>query len=97
MILSFADQGTEDIYHGEMTRKSRATCPQDLWDVARRKLDQIHWSRELDSLRIPPGNRLEMLQGDRAGQHSVRINQRYRICFRWVDDGAENVEIVDYH
>lgn len=97
MILSFADPGTEDLYHGEVTRKARSTCPQEIWDVARRKLDQIHWSRELDSLKVPPGNRLEVLRGDRAGQHSIRINQQYRICFRWTEEGAEDVEIVDYH
>ncbi len=97
MILSFADQGSEDLYHGEDTRKARAICPYDLRDAARRKLDMIHWSRELDSLKIPPGNRLEALRGDRAGQHSIRINQQYRICFRWTEEGAEDVEVVDYH
>jgi proteic killer suppression protein len=65
--------------------------------VARRKLDQLNQAEKLLDLRAPPGNRLEKLRGDRSGQHSVRINQRYRVCFQWTDDGPEEIEIVDYH
>lgn len=94
MIQSFADQGTEDVFNGRATRKARAVCPKDLWRVARRKLDSV---ARLDELAIPPGNRLEALAGDRAGDHSIRINERYRVCFGWTDNGPRNVEIVDYH
>lgn len=65
--------------------------------AARRKLEMIEAVEHLNELRVPPGNRLEALRGDRKGQYSIRINDRLRICFRWVDDGAEDVEIVDYH
>jgi len=65
--------------------------------VARRKLSILHRAARLDDLRVPPGNRLEVLRGDRAGQHSIRVNDQFRICFLWKDGGAENVEIVDYH
>ena len=65
--------------------------------VAERKLDMVDYAKILGDLRVPPGNRLEALQGDRKGQHSIRINQEWRICFRWTDAGAEDVEIVDYH
>jgi proteic killer suppression protein len=65
--------------------------------VARRKIRQLEIASRLDDLRIPPGNRLEALRGDRAGQHSIRINDQYRLCFRWSDGGAEDVELVDYH
>jgi toxin HigB-1 len=65
--------------------------------VARRKLRQLQIAERLDDLRVPPGNRLEALTGDRAGQHSIRVNDQYRVCFRWTPGGAEDVEIVDYH
>ncbi|NWF74339.1 MAG: type II toxin-antitoxin system RelE/ParE family toxin [Nitrospirae bacterium] len=65
--------------------------------VARRKLRQLEIAGRLSDLRVPPGNRLEALKGDRAGQHSIRINEQFRLCFRWTDTGAEDVEIVDYH
>jgi proteic killer suppression protein len=65
--------------------------------VARRKLRQLEIASRLDDLRVPPGNRLEALTGDRAGQHSIRVNDQFRVCFRWTDAGAEDVEIVDYH
>ena len=97
MIISFKDEGTEDVFEGRGTRKGRKACPQGLWRVARRKLDQINQSVRLEDLRAPPGNRLELLAGSREGQHSVRINDQYRVCFRWTRDGAEEVEIVDYH
>ncbi|KJH70224.1 type II toxin-antitoxin system RelE/ParE family toxin [Aliterella atlantica] len=97
MILSFKDVGTEDIFNGENTKSARKTCPQTLFNVAFRKLDQIDSAVELNDLRVPPGNRLEALEGDRIGQHSIRINDQYRICFIWTKNGAVEVEIVDYH
>jgi proteic killer suppression protein len=65
--------------------------------VARRKLQQLHAAASLEFLRVPPGNRLELLKGDRAGQYSIRINDQFRVCFRWTGQDAEDVEIVDYH
>ena len=97
VIVSFKDEGTEDVFDGRDTKKARKACPRDLWRVARRKLDQINQAAELDDLRAPPGNRLEALKGDREGQHSIRIDNRYRVCFVWMEGGAEEVEIVDYH
>jgi len=97
VITSFKTEATEDIFNGVASKKALKACPQDRWDVARRKLDQLNFAVSLDDLRIPPGNQLEALQGDRDGQHSIRINQQYRICFTWTQEGAENVEIVDYH
>ncbi len=97
MIQSFKDQGTEDIFNGLRTRAARKTCPEDLWRIAARKIDLLDSVVSLGELRIPPGNRLEALSGDRKGQHSIRINDRYRICFVWAAVGAEEVEIVDYH
>ena len=97
MIASFRDEGTEDVFDGRDTKKARKACPQNLWRVAHRKLDQIDQAIYLDDLRIPPANRLEALKGDREGQHSIRINDRYRVCFAWTEGGAEEVQIVDYH
>ena len=97
MIRSFRNQGTEDVFDGKNSTKARKTCPQQLWEVAGRKLDQINRVLDLQSLKIPPGNRLEALKGARQGQHSIRINEQYRICFTWAEDGAHKVEIVDYH
>jgi proteic killer suppression protein len=97
MILSFADEATEDIFDGRKSRKARQCLPQKLWKIAQRKLDQLNRVTELGDLRIPPGNALETLRGNRKRQHSIRINQQYRICFRWTADGPADVEIVDYH
>ena len=97
MIRSFRDQGTEDIFDGADSRAARKACPSPLWQVARRKLDQVNRVRELAELAVPPGNRLERLRGDRSGQHSIRINEQYRVCFRWEAGGAYDVEITDYH
>ena len=72
-------------------------CPQRLWSVARRKLDQLDSVESLEDLRIPRGNRLEALSGSRKGQFSIRINEQYRVCFEWTSSGPDNVEIVDYH
>lgn len=97
MIISYKDRETQDIFNGKDTKSARKTCPQSLWKVARRKLDQLDFAASLNDLRSPPKNKLEALKGDRKGQHSIRINDQYRICFVWSDNGVENVEIVDYH
>ena len=97
MIQSFRDRGTQDIFDGKRTKAARRTCPINLWPVASRKLDQLDSVISLADLRIPPGNQLESLSGDRAGQYSIRINDQYRICFVWTDSGPDEVEIVDYH
>ncbi len=97
MIQSFKNTGTEDIFNGKNSRAARRACPQSLWRVATRKLDQLDSIDSLDELSVPPGNRLEALTGDRKDQHSIRINDQYRICFVWTDTGPDAVEIVDYH
>ena len=97
MIRSFKNAATEDVFNGVNSRAARKTCPRQLWKVAVRKLDQLDSAETLDDLRIPPGNRLEALKGDRQGQHSIRINEQYRICFVWTESGPAEVEIVDYH
>jgi len=97
LIQSFADQGSRDVYDNVDSKQARRRCPAALWPVAQRKLDQLDAAEALDDLRAPPGNRLEALKGDRKGQHSIRINQRYRICFRWSARGPGEVEIVLYH
>ena len=97
MIQSFRNVGTEDIFNGRRTKAARSTCPQSLWKVATRKLDQLDSVTALHELQVPPGNRLEALKEDRQGQHSIRINDQYRLCFRWTDTGPAEVEIVDYH
>jgi toxin HigB-1 len=97
MIVSFRNPGTEDIFNGRNSRHARQTCPRNLWPIADRKLDQLYSVVSLDELRIPPGNQLEALGGDRRGQSSIRINQRDRICFMWTERGPAQVEIVDYH
>ncbi|MGD8861095.1 MAG: type II toxin-antitoxin system RelE/ParE family toxin [Myxococcales bacterium] len=97
MIRSFEDQGTQDVYDGRNSREARRTCPRELWRIARRKLDQLDAATQLDDLRVPPGNRLEPLVGDREGQHSIRIDSQYRIRFVWTDEGPSSVEITDYH
>jgi len=97
LIKSFFDRGTEDIFNRITSREARATCPKEIWPVARRKLDQLNAAVSLDSLRIPPGNKLETLKSDRRGQSSIRINDRFRVCFIWTPEDAERVEITDYH
>mgnify|MGYP002083719473 CR=1 FL=1 len=97
MIRSFADAATEDLFNGVDSRRARKACPVDLWPVARRKLTQLNRVRELAELSAPPGNRLEKLRGDRAGQHSIRINDQYRVCFRWESSYADEVQVTDYH
>jgi len=97
MIVDFRDSGTEDLFHGRNTKAARQVCPETIWSVARRKLQYVNAAARLADLRMPPGNRLEPLKGDRAGQHSIRINDQYRVCFRWTEQGAEDVEVTDYH
>jgi toxin HigB-1 len=97
MLESFKQAGTEDIFNGINSKAARKICPESIWRVARRKLDQIDSVTTIDELSVPPGNRLEQLTGDRDGQYSIRINDQYRICFIWSELGAEEVEIVDYH
>ncbi|WP_096474910.1 type II toxin-antitoxin system RelE/ParE family toxin [Burkholderia stabilis] len=92
MIRSFRCKDTQSLFAGESPRRFRA-----IETVATRKLQMVAAAKELRDLRAPPGNRLEALQGDREGQHSIRINEQWRICFVWSDDGPTQVEIVDYH
>jgi toxin HigB-1 len=96
MIRSFRGGGAEDIFNGRATRAARQSVPQSLWRVAVRKLEALDSAEAVQDLRVPPGNRLEQLKGDRAGQYSIRINDQFRICFRWTEVGPEDVEIVDY-
>jgi toxin HigB-1 len=97
MIKSFKDTGVENIFNGENTKVARKLCPSSIWKVAARKLDQLDSVTTLHELRIPPNTKLESLSGDRKGQHSIRINDQYRICFVWTNLGPDQVEIVDYH
>jgi proteic killer suppression protein len=92
VIVSFRDSDTETLARGKRVRRFAGF---EL--VARRKLRQLEIAARLDDLRIPPGNRLEALKGDRAGQHSIRVNDQFRVCFRWTPAGPQHVEIVDYH
>jgi len=93
MIVSFRDTETARIWRGERSRR----LPSDIQNVALRKLRLLNRSRDLNDLRVPPGNRLEALKAGRSGQHSIRINDQWRICFVWTAGGSKNVEIVDYH
>jgi proteic killer suppression protein len=93
MIRSFRDRETAKIWAGERSRR----LPGDIQPIALRKLRLLNAASRLEDLRIPPGNRLELLSGDRSGQYSIRLNQQWRLCFRWRDGEAEDVEICDYH
>ena len=97
MIVSFRNSETEDIFDGKASKAARKVLPQNLWRVGSKKLDQLDSVASLDELRVPPGNRLELLSGNRKGQYSIRINDQYRICFNWADSGPDLVEITDYH
>jgi proteic killer suppression protein len=97
MIKTFRDEATEDIFDGRGSNSARKCCPQSLWAIAQRKLDQINRVKNVSELNVPPGNRLERLSGDRKGQYSIRINQQYRICFLWEEGHAYEVQITDYH
>lgn len=93
MIRSFGSKGTEQIWNEQYVK----SVDRNVQRAALRKLELIHAANNLDDLRIPPGNRLERLIGGRQGQHSIRVNAQWRICFVWRDGGAEDVELVDYH
>jgi proteic killer suppression protein len=97
MIVSFKNQATEDIFNGVNSKIARKICPQTIWRIASRKLDQLDSVESLEELKIPPGNRLESLSGDRDSEFSIRIIEQYRICFVWGELGPSEVEIVDYH
>ena len=97
MIIDFYDKGTEDVYNGVNSRQARETLPVKLRRIALRRFYILENAVNLKDLRMPPGNHLEVLRGDRRGQHSIRINDRYRICFIWSEKGPKRVEIVDYH
>jgi len=91
-IKSFKCPDTESLF-----KRQRVKRFANIEAVARRKLEQLEWAETLDDLRVPPGNRLEALKGDRVGRHSIRINDQFRVCFVWTAGGATDVEIVDYH
>lgn len=97
MIVSFKNRATEDIFNGKNTKDARNLCPRPLWPLAFRKLDQLDTVVRLEELKIPPGNRLEALSGDRKGGFSIRINEQYRVCFKWSEAGPIDVEVTDYH
>ncbi len=96
MIASFGDEATEALFHGERGKVIRS-LPPEIRSAAIRKLDMLNATRELRDLRAPPGNRLEALHGDLKGKHSIRVNEQWRIVFRWESGDAHDVEIVDYH
>lgn len=93
MIKSFADKATAAVFSGQLVRR----LPHDIQVIARRKIKLIDATSRIEELRVPPGNRLELLSGNRAGQWSIRINDQWRICFKWERGHAEDVEIADYH
>jgi len=93
LIKSFKNKETKKIFEGEYSKK----FPSEIQLRARRKLRQLDWSNQLKDLRNPQSNHLEQLSGDREGQYSIRVNDKYRVCFEWNEDCAENVELVDYH
>ena len=96
MIVSFEDAATEDLYHGRRSNRIRR-FPSNIRRTALRKLDVLNGAHQLDDLRAPPGNRLKALKGDLAGFHSIRVNDQWRIIFRWVGNGAHDVSLTDYH
>ena len=96
MLRSFRDEATADVYYGRDTKAARR-LPKPLWPIIRRKLDALHRARTLQDLRLPAGNRLEALQGDRRGRSSLRVNQQYRITFRWEQPYADDATCEDYH
>jgi proteic killer suppression protein len=97
MILDFADQATEDIFHGTASKVARRRLARELWPAAQRKLDRLNRAREARDLADPPGNRLELLKGELAGLYSIRVNDQYRIVFRFQMGDAREVRLVDYH
>ena len=97
MIQSFGNAATEDVFNDRRSRAATRLCPPTIWRVARRKLELLDSVNALNLLAIPPANRLEALKGDRKGQFSIRINDQYRVVFRWTALGPIHVEIIDYH
>ena len=97
MIASFKDGATEDLFNGVNSKRARKACPRSLLSVMSRKLDQLDSVQSIDELKVPPGNHLEMLRGNRRGQYSIRINEQYRVCFAWGETGPRDVEVTDYH
>lgn len=93
MIRSFGDKNAERIWNEQFVK----SIDRRVQRAALRKLEMLHAAGDVEDLRMPPGNRLELLKGDRAGQHSIRVNDQWRVCFRWKDGGADEVELVDYH
>lgn len=96
MIRSFKSKGVEDLYNGVDSKAARKVCPPNVVRAALRKLDAVNAAAMLEDLKSP-GNMLEKLKGHRAGQHAIRINDQYRVCFLWSDGDAEQVEVTDYH
>lgn len=96
MILEFGDQTTEDLFHGHNTKAARR-IPSVIWKTACRKLDMLNAAHELRDVSVPPGNRLEALKGKLVGFHGMRINDQFRIVFKWADGNARAVQITDYH
>ena len=97
MIRSFKNKATEDVFNGKSSKLAMKACPKRLWKIAIRKLDQLDSVSTLEELNVPPGNRLESLSGKRKGEFSIRINDQFRIVFRWTENGPADVEITDYH
>lgn len=96
MIVSFGNRATSDLFHGKSSSRVRR-IPNQIREIALYKLDVLNAAQTLDDLKSPPGNRLEALKGDLAGFHGIRINNQWRLVFRWQDSGAHDVQIVDYH
>lgn len=97
MIESFKNQATENIFNGVNSKAVRKACPKTLWHIASRKLDQLDSVQLLEELKVPSGNCLESLSGDRKGEYSIHINEQYRICFKWGKSGPFDAEVTDYH
>lgn len=97
MSIEFKNRGTQDVFDGIDSKAARKLCSPQVAARAREKLFLVDDAESLQDLKVPPGNRLEALKGDRKGQHSIRINDQYRVCFRWTERGAPDVEVVDYH
>jgi proteic killer suppression protein len=96
MIVSFDDATTEDLFHGANTKAARS-IDRAIWPVVRRKLDLVNAAASLEDLRVPPGNRLEALKGDQKGRHSIRVDDQYRVTFRFENGAAHDVRCEDYH
>jgi proteic killer suppression protein len=97
MIVSFRNAGTEDVFNDKDSKQARKVCPSSILHIAQRKLEYLQAAATLTDLKSPPKNQLEKLKKKREGQHAIRINDQYRICFVWTDKGVADVEITDYH